>query len=131
MAETTRKRLLRRLGNYRKRILAEKSWEKEMHNAQLCTISTRKKNKKHLALNTHAEKKKFIPGRNCPPFHTQHLRGSLPKSVSLDFGLEKTLPHNFTINTTIHPDNEIAVRMRKLFILLPFPAFHCWTTVSG
>ena len=59
------------------------------------------------------------------------LRGSLPKSVPLDFGLEKLLPHNFIINTTIHPDNEIAVRMRKLFILLPFPAFLCWTAVSG
>ena len=33
-------------------------------------------------------------------------RGSLPK-----------------LNTTIHPNNEIAVRMRKLFILLPFPFF--------
>ena len=32
---------------------------------------------------------------------------------------------------TIHPNDELAVRMRKLFILLPFPAFHCWTTVSG
>ena len=37
---------------------------------------------------------------------------------------KKLLPYNFTINTTIHPNNEIAVRMRKLFILLPFPALH-------
>ena len=37
----------------------------------------------------------------------------------------KLLPYIVTINTTIHPNNEIAVRMRKLFILLPFPAFHC------
>ena len=59
------------------------------------------------------------------------LRGSLSKSVPLDFALEKLLPYIFIINTTIHPNNEIAVRMRKLFILLPFPAFHCWTTVSG
>ena len=51
------------------------------------------------------------------------LRGSLPK--------KKLLPYIFIINTTIHPKNEITVRMRKLFILLPFPAFHCWTTVSG
>ena len=61
----------------------------------------------------------------------QLLGGSLPKSVPLDFGLEKLLPYNITINTTIHPNNETAVRMRTLFILLPFPAFHCWTTVSG
>ena len=37
----------------------------------------------------------------------------------------------FIINTTIHSNNDIAVRMGKLFILLSFPAFHCWTTVSG
>ena len=43
----------------------------------------------------------------------------------------KRLPYIFTNNTTIHPNNEIAVRMRKLFILPPFPAFHCRTTVSG
>ena len=43
----------------------------------------------------------------------------------------KRLPYIFTINTTIHRHNEIAVRMRKLFILLPFPVFHCRTAVSG
>ena len=37
----------------------------------------------------------------------------------------KLSPYIVAINTTIHPNNEIAVRMRKLFILLPFPAFHC------
>ena len=41
------------------------------------------------------------------------------------------MPYIFAINTTIHPNNEIAVRMRKLFILLPFPVFYYWTTVSG
>ena len=40
------------------------------------------------------------------------------------------MPYIFIINTTIHPNNEAAVRMRKLFILLSFSAFHCWTTVS-
>ena len=40
----------------------------------------------------------------------------------------KVLPYIFAINTSIHPNNEIAVRMRKLFILLPFPAFH-WNLV--
>ena len=60
-----------------------------------------------------------------------HVRGSLPKRVPLDFGLDKTFAYIFAINTTIHPHNEIAVRMRKLFILLPFPVFHYWTTVSG
>ena len=44
---------------------------------------------------------------------------------------KKHLPYNFTINTTIHPNNEIAVRMKKLFILLPFPAFHRWTAVKA
>ena len=44
-----------------------------------------------------------------------YLRGSLSKSVSLDFGLEKLLPYIFIINTTIHPNNEIGVRIRKLF----------------
>ena len=48
------------------------------------------------------------------------LRGSLPKSVPLDFGLDKTFALFFIINTTIYPNNEIAVRMRKLSILLPF-----------
>ena len=59
------------------------------------------------------------------------LRGSLPKSVPLDFGIDKTFAAYFYHHTTIHPNSEIAVRIRKLFILLPFPAFHCWTTVSG
>ena len=62
------------------------------------------------------------------------VRGSLPKSVPLDWNSKKLLPYILTVNTTIHPNNdnnEIAVRMRKLFIFLPFPAFHCWTTVSG
>ena len=69
-----------------------------------------------------------LPTRNVknPP-----LRGGLPKSVPLDFGLEKLLRFILIINTTIHPNNETAVRMRKLFILLPFPAFHCWTTVTA
>ena len=44
---------------------------------------------------------------------------------------KKLLPYIFIIDTTIHSNNETAVRMRKLFILLPFPAFHWWTTVSG
>ena len=39
---------------------------------------------------------------------------------------KKLLPYIFTINTT---NNEIAVRMRKLFILLPFRAFHRWMTM--
>ena len=43
----------------------------------------------------------------------------------------KLLPYIFTINTTINRSNESDVRMRKLFILLPFLAFHCWKTVSG
>ena len=45
----------------------------------------------------------------------------------------KLLPYLFAINITIHLiiNNEIAVIIRKLFILLPFPAFHCWTTVGG
>ena len=51
------------------------------------------------------------------------LRGSLSKSVPIDFGLDKTFALYFAINITIYPNNEIAVRMRKLFILLPFPAF--------
>ena len=60
------------------------------------------------------------------------LRGSLPKSVPLDFGLDKTFAlYFYIINTTIHPNNEIAVRMRKLSILLPFLGFRCSTTVSG
>ena len=42
----------------------------------------------------------------------------------------KLLPYIFTINTTINRSNESDVRIRKLFILLPFLAFHCWTTVS-
>ena len=32
-------------------------------------------------------------------FHSSNLRGSFPKCVPLDFGLEKTLPYIFIINT--------------------------------
>ena len=82
-----------------------------------CLVSVEKLIMAKLILNNYSPKAK--------------LRGSLPKSVPLNFGLEKLLPYNFTINTTIHPSNEIAVRMRKLLILLPFPAFHRWSTVGG
>lgn len=46
----------------------------------------------------------------------------------------KLLRYIFIINATIctiHPNNEITIRMRKSSILLPFPAFHCWMTVRG
>ena len=45
--------------------------------------------------------------------------------------LTELLPHIFSINTTIHSHKEIAVRMTKLFILPPFPAFQWWTIVGG
>ena len=39
------------------------------------------------------------------------LRGSPPKSVPLDFGLDKTFALYFYHHTTIHPNNEITVRI--------------------
>ena len=44
------------------------------------------------------------------------LRSSPPKSVPLDFGLDKTFALYFYHHTTIHPNNEIAVGIKKLFI---------------
>ena len=61
------------------------------------------------------------------PVHVKFLVGKF-HSIS---DSTKLLPSIFIINTTIHPNNDIAVRMGKLFTLLPFPAFHCWTTVTG
>ena len=67
----------------------------------------------------------FRPGRRRR--QKPRLRGSLPKSRTRQNFCLIFLP-SILLSILI---TKFSVRMRKLFIFLPFPAFHCWTTVGG